>query len=272
MYLSQPALSTQIKGLESHLGVSLFTRNRRKVTLTPAGFVFQLDAEALVRQIAEIELRVRRVSSGDIGNLRIGFVASATPDLVPAVALAFKKQYPGVSLELKNITTTQQVEGLRNGTIDAGFVRLPLLEADLSVSLVHREPFAMVLSKTHPLAKRKDWELKDLAGEPFITYGERWAPAFYQRWTGICRAVGFTPNVVQETGEMDTAIALVAAGLGVAILPEGVTRRNRRILAIKVLTRQKIQSEIGIAVLTDRQTPLVKRLIAVAKHVGHLDQ
>ncbi len=252
--------------------MSLFTRTRRKVTLTPAGSAFQVDADALLQQIAEMELRVRRISLGDVGNLRIGFVASAMPGLVPAMVLAFRKQYPGVSLELKNIPTVQQVEGLRSGTIDVGFVRLPLPETDLSVSLVHREPFAMVLSKIHPLAKKKDWGLDDLAGEPFITYGERWAPAFYQRWTGICRAAGFTPNVVQETGEMDTAIALVAAGLGVAILPEGVTRRNRRILAIKVLTREKVQSEIGIAVLADRQTPLVKHLIAVAKHVGHLGQ
>ncbi|WP_184220667.1 LysR family transcriptional regulator [Granulicella aggregans] len=268
LHLSQPALSTQIKGLEAHLGVSLFMRNRRRVTLTPAGSVFQVDADALMQQLAEMELRVRRTSMGDIGNLRIGFVASATPGLVPAVVLAFKKQYPGVSLELKNVPTVQQVEGLRSGVIDAGFVRLPVTEADLSVSLVHREPFAMVLSKINPLTKKKDWGLEDLMGEPFIAYGERWAPAFYQRWTSICRAAGFTPNVVQETGEMDTAIALVAAGLGVAILPEGVTRRNRRILAVKVLSRQKIQSEIGVAVLADRQTPLVKRLIAIAKQVG----
>ncbi len=251
--------------------MSLFTRNRRRVTLTPAGSVFQVDADALMQQIAEMELRVRRTFTGEIGNLRIGFVASATPGLVPAVVLGFKKQYPGVSLELKNVPTVQQVEGLRSGTIDAGFVRLPLPEADLSVSLVHREPFAMVLSKIHPLAKKRDWGLEDLVAEPFIVYGERWAPAFYQRWTSICRAAGFTPNVVQETGEMDTAIALVAAGLGVAILPEGVTRRNRRMLAVKVLTRHKIQSEIGVAVLADRHIPLVKRLIAVAKQVGQLN-
>ena len=270
LHLSQPALSTQIKNLEADLGAALFLRNRRKVSLTPAGLVLLADAEALLQQIAAIELRVRRASAGDTGTLRIGFVASATLGLVPAVALAFKKQYPGVALELKNLPTVRQVEGLRSGTIDAGFVRLPLPEPGLSIALIDREPFAMVVSKNHPLAKKKDWRVEHLAGEPFIAYGERWAPAFYQSWTGICRLAGFTPNVVQETAEMDTAVALVAAGLGVAILPEGITRRNRRILAVKVLARQKIQSEIGIAVLADRQTPLVRRLIAVAQQVGSI--
>jgi DNA-binding transcriptional LysR family regulator len=160
------------------------------------------------------------------------------------------------------------VEALRNGTLDAGFIRMPLQEPDLSITLVNREPFAIVLPKGHPLSHKANLKLSDLAREPFIAYGERWAPAFYQTWTGLCREAGFTPNVIQETGEMDTAVGLVAAGLGVAILPEGITRRNRGILRIKVLLREKLRSEIGIAFAADRETPLLKHLVAVARQVG----
>ncbi len=238
------------------------------MALTPAGESLLSDATALLQQITDIELRVRRISLGDVGHLRIGFVASATLGLVPAVALAFKRLYPGVSFDLKNMSTVQQVEALQSGTIDAGFVRLPLRVRELSITTVDRESFAIVLSKSHPLARKADLEVGDLREEAFIAYGERWAPAFYQNWTGLCRAAGFTPNVIQETAEMDTAIALVAAGLGVAILPEGITHRNRKIVAVKVLQQEKIRSEIGIAVVTNRQTPLLKRLIAVAKEVG----
>ncbi len=268
LHLSQPALSTQIKALEEYLGTDLFARNRREVSLTAAGQAFLTDAEMLIQQIANIELRIKRISAGDSGHLRIGFVASATLGLVPNMALAFKKQYPNVSFELKNMPTVQQLDGIRNGLLDAGLIRMPLEEADMSITLVHREPFAVALPKNHPLARNRELRVRDLAHQPFIAYGERWAPAFYQTWTGICRDAGFSPNIIQETGEMDTAAALVAAGLGVAILPEGITRRNRKILAVRTLLREKARSEIGIAFASKRETPLLNRLVAVAKQVG----
>lgn len=267
LHLSQPALSAQIKSLEEHLGAKLFERNRRTVRLTPAGSALLADAESLLQQIAEIELRVSRISTGEIGHLRIGFVASATLEIVPAIALAFRRQYPGVDLQLKNLPTVQQVEALRNGTLDAGFVRMPLDENGLAVTLIHREPFALVLAKNHRLARDKTPALEELAQEPFIAYGRRWAPSFYDVWTAICQKAGFVPRVVQETAEMSTALALVAAGLGVAILPEGITRAHRRLVSVKVLEREKIRSEIGIATLATGQTTLLQHLIATAKQV-----
>ena len=268
LHVSQPALSTQVKTLEADLGADLFVRNRRRVSLTPAGQTFLADAESLLEQISQAELRVKQISSGDVGHLRIGFVASATLGLVPAVAVALKKQFPGVSFELKNMPTVQQVEALRSGTLDAGLVRMPLQAAGLAIALVDREPFAIALSKGHPLARKRKVQVSDLKQESFIAYGERWAPSFYQTWTGMCREAGYTPHVVQETGEMDTAVALVAAGLGVAILPEGITRRNRKILSVTVLLHEKANSEIGIAVATTRKTPLLERLISIAQQVG----
>jgi DNA-binding transcriptional LysR family regulator len=268
LHLSQPALSTQIKTLEEDLGADLFVRNRRSVSLTPVGQTFIVDAENLLKQIADTELRIKRISSGDVGHLRIGFVASATLGLVPAVAVALKKQYPGVSFELKNIPTVRQVEALRNGTLDAGLVRMPLQAAGLTIALVDREPFAIALSREHPLARKRNLQVSDLKLESFIAYGERWAPSFYQTWTGMCRDAGYTPHVIQETGEMDTAVALVAAGLGVAILPHGIARRSRSILSVTVLLHERRYSEIGIAVATDRKTPLLDRLISIAKEVG----
>jgi len=266
--LSQPALSAQVKALESHLNAELLERNRRSVRLTTVGAAFLLDAEALLEQIRDIELRVASISSGDIGHLRIGFVASATLEIVPAIAVAFRRQYPRVSLDLKNLPTVGQVEALRNGTLDAGFVRMPLAEKGISVVLVHREPFAIVVAKSHPLAREKKLAVSQLAGEKFISYGRQWAPAFYESWTGICRNAGYMPNVVQETAEMSTALALVSAGLGVAIVPEGITRGHRGRVAVTTLRREKIQSEIGMASISDRQSPLLRHLMGIAKQVA----
>ncbi len=268
LHLSQPALSTQIKTLEDDLGVSLFERNKRTVRLTRAGESFRADAEALLSNAAEAKKRAARFASGEAGHLRIAFVASATSELVPAVALAFRTKYPHVTLELKNLPTVAQVEALEARTIDIGFVRLPLSAPRLSITPLHSEPFAIVISKAHKLARLKKLTVAHLSKEPFVAYGQRWAPEFYQTWTGICRRAGFTPVIVQETAEMDTALALVGAGMGVAILPEGVAHRNRRTLKVVPLLSESTRSRIGIAVASDTIDPLRENLIALAKQVA----
>lgn len=267
LHLSQPALSAQIMALEADLGVLLLERNRRTVRLTRAGMSLLADAEVLLEQAAAAKLRASRYASGDAGHLRIAFVASATAELVPAIVLAFRANYPHVTLELKNLPTVVQVEALAARTLDAGFVRLPLTAPSLSITPLHGEPFALVIAKNHPLARQKRLTVAHLAQEPFIAYGQRWAPEFYQTWTGICRRAGFTPVVVQETAEMDTALALVAAGMGVAILPEGVANRYRRTLRVERLADEKVRSQIGIAVARDSVNPLTENLIALAQKV-----
>ena len=268
LHLSQSALSIQIQNLEAHLGVPLLARNRRSVRLTPAGESILADSEHLLKQIAAIELKAARIGSGEIGHLRIGFVASATAQLLPSIVVAFRKTHPGVSFDLTNIPTVSQIDALKNGAIDIGFPRLPLAVEGLSIEPIHREHFAIVLPKSHHLASDSALTVRKLADEPFIAYGRKWAPAFYDHWTELCRQAGFTPNVVQETAEMETALVLIAAGLGVAILPQEITRRSRAILAIKPLPTEKIVSEIGIAVVASRLTPLTQRFVALSKQIG----
>lgn len=267
LHLSQPALSAQIKALEEDLGTQLLERNKRTVRLTRAGESFRVDAEVVLDGAEEAKRRALRFASGEAGHLRMAFVASATPELVPAIALAYHARYPHVTLELKNMPTVAQVEALEAHTLDVGFVRLPLTAPKLAITRLHSEPFVMVLPKTHKLAREKNLTVAHLANEPFVTYGQRWAPEFYQSWTGICRRAGFTPVVVQETAEMDTALALVSAGMGVAIMPEGVANRRRRVLKIRPLLEDPTRSEIGIAVARDTSDPLRDNLLALAGQV-----
>lgn len=267
LHLSQPALSAQIKALEEELGTMLLARNRRMVKLTAAGESLLADAEVLLQDAEDARQRALRVASGEAGHLRIAFVASAMPELVPAIVLAFRTRYPLITLELKNLPTVLQVEALEARALDVGFVRLPLTAPGLAITPLHSEPFALAICKSHRLARKQHLTVADLAGEPFVTYAQKWAPEFYQTWTGICRRAGFTPVITQETAEMDTALALVAAGMGVAILPAGVVNRHRRVLKVSPLNRETARSQIGIAVARGGSNPLRENLIALAKRV-----
>jgi DNA-binding transcriptional LysR family regulator len=258
----------QIKALETHLGTALLERNRRTVRLTPAGAVFLPDAKALVQQITDVELRVARISSGNIGHLRIGYVASAMFQLIPSIVLTFQKHYPQVSLDLKFMSTIEQVASLRNETLDAGIVAMPLKEEGVEVTLIQSEPYAIVIPKNHRLARIKSLSVEHLRDEGFIVYGKRWSSSLYDAQSLLCRKAGFLPQIVQETGDIGSVLTLVAAGLGVSILPVNISLRFRDVLKVKVLSQEKLRCEYGIATLASRRTPLLLHLVTTAQRVG----
>lgn len=268
LHISQPALSNQIKLLEQSLEVPLFVRDRHSVALSAAGKELLDDAESLLADAEKFRQRARRTAGGARGVLRVGFVASATMDIVPRLTVALRKHFPEVSLQLKNIPSVAQIEQLKHCALDAGIVRLPLHESDIDVIPLHSEPFAIVFSKQHSLRARKVVTVRDLADESFIAYTEQQAPAFFQQWTGICRRAGFTPRIVQEVAEMETALALIAAGVGVGILPEGLAKRHARTLVVQSLRTEPVRSEIGLAFRKADTSALTRHLIASATEAG----
>lgn len=272
LHVSQPALSNQIRLLEEDIGARLFVRNQRSVSLDVVGKEILEDAERILNEVDELRERVTKASRGARGRLRIGFVASATTEIVPGLTIAFREHFPEATIELKNVPTVGQVESLRQRTLDIGIVRLPLGEADIEVLPLVSEPFAIVFSKQHALRARPDVTVRDLKGEAFIAYAERQAPAFFQHWTGLCRKAGFTPRVLQEVAEMETALALVAANVGVAIVPEGVAKRHSRSVVVRSLKKERIRSEIGLAFLKLNPPPLARRLVALASGAGLLER
>jgi LysR family transcriptional regulator, benzoate and cis,cis-muconate-responsive activator of ben and cat genes len=149
-------------------------------------------------------------------------------------------------------------------------VRLPLHEVDLDLIPLLSEPFAIVLSKQHRLRVQANISVRDLKHEQFVAYTEGQAPAFFQHWTGICRRAGFTPRIVQEVSEMETAVTLVAAGVGVGILPEGVARRYSRSLVVRSLREERVRSEIGLAFLKANPPSVAQQLIASVSQSGLL--
>ena len=249
IHLSQPALSLQIRALEEEVGVRLFERNRRKTTLTAAGFAFRDDAAAALSQLEQAIRMARLAASGKVGRLRIGFISTAGTEIVPDIVRQFRELNPEVEFSLRNILTAEQVQMLENGSLDIGFLRLPIGgHSALDVVTVHREPFVLVIPSSHPLAKRKSVRLRELAGQDFVMYERTYAPGFHDLIFGMLSDARIVPNVCQTAGEIPTLVSLVASGMGITILPASVVKRYiAPVVAREILDRIPM-SEIGIAV------------------------
>jgi DNA-binding transcriptional LysR family regulator len=239
--MAQPPLSQQIRLLENQLATSLFERGRRRVALTEAGRMLLPEARATLAQAARAEVVARRAGRGEIGELRIGLFASAPllPVFTRAV-LEFRRRLPDVHLALHESPTLEQVDALRRGQLDAGFLRCPSaadIPADIAAVELLREPLVALMRVDHPLAARPGpLTISALAAEKLIFFSRSVGTTLHAQLLDLCRAAGFEPYITQTARENSTLIGLVAAGLGIAVAPEslaqiqvaGVTHRRLR--------------------------------------------
>lgn len=216
--IAQPPLSMQIRDLERELGVTLFARTNRRVELTAAGRVFLEGARRTLAQLDGAIHDTQRAHRGETGRLRIGFVSSATYEVLPSLLRAFRDSYPDVVTHLRSATTCEQVAALRERDLDLGVLRLPVTDETLEWRVITEEPLAAVLPATHPLARRDRTPLAALVHESFIMYPRSDNPEIHDTIIAQCQRAGFSPNITQESGSMHAITALVAGGLGVALV------------------------------------------------------
>jgi DNA-binding transcriptional LysR family regulator len=270
IHLSQPALSLQIRALEEEVGVRLLERNRRKTTLTAAGVAFRDDAAGVVSQLDQAIRRARLAADGKLGLLRIGFISTAGNEIVPNLIRRFRESSPEVVFSLRNILTTDQIQMLSAGSLDIGFLRLPIGEhPELEVVEVHREPFVVVTPLSHKLAKRKKIALHELSGEDFVMYERSYAPGFHDLIFGMLQDAGVVPNVCQTAGQMPTLISLVDSGMGISILPASAVKHSGASVVACEIAGRKAMSEIAIAVNKGNRAAVVGNFRSLAlKELG----
>jgi DNA-binding transcriptional LysR family regulator len=220
IHISQPALTKQVRQLEQEVGGPLFIRGRHGAQLTPVGRLFAAEVGPLLRHADQVLGQVRRASRGEIGELRLGF-GIATRLLVPRLVTRFRRLRPGVLVTLQDTSTPLQLEALAEGTLDVGFVRLPV-EPPLAHLPVVEERLVLAVPepRREELARRSP---ATLAVEPFVELGATRSPSFHAHVLRVCAAYGFRPIVAQSATEFFTVLALVAAGMGVAVVPSAVT-------------------------------------------------
>ena len=227
--ISQPPLSQQIQALEEEMGARLLERTNRRVALTEAGRLFLDEARQVLAQVDRAVLLARRAHQGELGELRIGFTASAPfTSAIPRSIHAFRQAYPEVHLDLQEMSSRQIVEALQEERLQVGVIRSFQLPASLEAVELFSEPLVAVLRADHPLARDslEGLELAALAEEPFVFFPRSYGTGLYDQLQALARQAGFTPRISQEAGEAMTIIGLVAAGLGVSMLP-GSFRRTR---------------------------------------------
>jgi DNA-binding transcriptional LysR family regulator len=245
LHMAQPPLTAAIRRIEEELGQVLIERSNRVERLTPAGEVFLIEA--------------RRAGQGLTGSLRVTFVASAARDLLPSILRAFRARHADVALELHEATTAQQVTALREDRADIGIVVVPLPEAaQLTVARLRREELLVALPRRHRLASRQVLRLADLASESWILFPAGFGPGLHARIVDACRVAGFSPRVTQEAVQMETIVSLVAAGMGVSLVPPAMAKPRRSDVRFVRVTGAGSPVRYELALAYARPSPLVE--------------
>lgn len=244
--MQQPPLTRLLRGLEEELGTLLLRRLPRGVEPTEAGLVLLEEARAVLARAAMLEENVRRAARGEAGRLAVGFTSSAAlHPFVPAVLRHFREALPGVRMELDEAGTAELVEHVLLGRLDAAFVRSPVgTVGGLAVELVLEEPMLAALPAGHPLSlpEGPPLPLASLAGEAFILYRRKAGPGLYDSILAACREAGFTPAIAQEAPRLPATLSLVAAGLGISVVPASMRR-----LAVAGVAYRALEGRPGLS-------------------------
>jgi DNA-binding transcriptional LysR family regulator len=255
--VAQQSLSEQIRALERQVGAELFIRGPRGVQLTDVGAALLVEAKPLLARTDRMFDRMRRLAVGERQALHVGFLPSVGNYVLPPVVRAFAEAHPEIALNTEDLPIARLVEGLRDGRLDAGLTRPPLVD-DLATERVLREPVGVVLPVGHQLAAADEVDLADLAGEPWVlTPRSSWEP-WHRKYDQDFAAAGFSPNVVQRGTSVQSLLALVAAGVGVTRLP--LSARTLRDTGVVFVPLRNEYADVVVAWVDDRPRPVVEAL------------
>jgi DNA-binding transcriptional LysR family regulator len=266
VHIAQSALSQQIRHLERELGVELFERTTRRVDLTAAGRAFEAHARAIQARVQRAEGEAALIASGHAGRVSIGFVGTATYDVLPRLAQQVREELPEVELDLRGeMLNPELIDALAGGVLDLGLLRPDAdLPAELDVRRLRSEPLVAVLPAAHRLARRRRIPLIALAGEPFVVHSSGGRSSIHDQIMRACAEAGFQPDRVVEVGETATLVVFVAAGMGVAVVPEPVRSLGLEGVAYVGLTKAPT-IDLALAVPAAVTSPAARRVAAIVE-------
>ncbi|MEO8221394.1 MAG: LysR family transcriptional regulator [Specibacter sp.] len=257
LHMAQPPLSQQIRKLEEECKVALFVRNSRNVELTAEGEVLLEHARKVLTQFAVMESALIHARNGELGRLRLGFVSSAAISMVPGLVRQLHAQWPGIELQLREETTDVQLELIASGTLDAGIAREVRTVPGIGVTVLRHEPLVVAVSSDHSLAGRSNVALKELKGEAFITFPRSRISSLFDHISALLHAVGVDFTITQEAVQFPTILGLVAAHLGIAVVPESMRAFTIPGLVYLDIKDTNATSTVSLIYAADTPNPLL---------------
>jgi DNA-binding transcriptional LysR family regulator len=272
--VAQPALSRQIQDLEEELGFKLFDRLPRGVKISMAGKSFLEDARRILHEVNEATARARRVASGQSGTLRVGFVESISwHGVVPDAFRQFREQQPDAELQLKPLSSLEQIEAVHSGRLDAGFVfTIANMDRELAQLDVALLSLMLAAPKGHPLTRLKKLRLRDLTDTSFIWFPRRESPAYFDRLMQECFRGGLkTPHIVQEAVNEATILSLVSCRLGVAFVSSATRWRCPESVVLLPVADLNLPLPFALVWRKDNASPLLAKFVADVRSLPEVE-
>lgn len=219
LFISQPGLSRQIKQLEEELGVQLFERDKKHVELTAAGVFLKGEVDFVLNHLESTKQQLLEIAAGREGELRIGFLGSASNQVLPDLLKKLSLNFPKITTSLEELSNQTQVEMIQKDKLDLGFVRLASVPEDLEMKSVFRDSFSLVVPKDHSIQIGDFKSVAQFASQSFILFSSDYSNYYFEQIMGICRDAGFMPKIKHKSVHALTIFRLVENGLGVAIVP-----------------------------------------------------
>ena len=267
LHIAQPSLSHQIRQLEAELQTTLLRRTKRRVQLTEAGRVFLQEARDILAHADLAAARARRASLGEVGTLRIGFAYWIDPTNVIAAVRSFNSRNRAIQVELCTMSAPLQAVALRDERLEVGFVRPPISESTLSSEILLSEPFIVALPANHRLAMSEPVPLPALADESFVLVSRATGPTFYDLVLKICRDAGFAPHAPHEADQPQMVLGLVAAGMGISLVPASLRKTRLRGLVFRSVRESPPVLQTAIAWRRENAPPMVNEFLNHARRV-----
>lgn len=268
--MAQSPLSQQIRRLEREIGVQLFNRTTRAVSLTYAGEVLYERSARVLALAGDAVEASRKAAYGHLGQLSVGFTGAAAHDLLPPLVRIYAAEYPDVTLDVRgDLTTPAQVEQLLEGRLDVGVVRGPVAVQGLTVETIRAEPVGVMLHDSNPRARDSQIDLRDLRDEWFISLPSNPPATMYAVMLNACQSAGFVPKIRQTVSDTTALVALVASDMGVAMVPASLRHYASGGAVFRPLTATpEITVSLGVAYRESDATPLVEQFLETIRAVA----
>ncbi len=268
IHVSQPSLSRQVAALEAEIGVALLDRDKHRVSLTAAGKAYLGRARELLGGLDEAADLARRTAQGQVGRLALGFGGSAAYTLMPAVLRRFRARYPEVEVTLQQLPLTAQLDALREGRVDVGFLLLPVDDPSVRTERLMRDRMVAAVPSDHALARRREVALRSLSDEAFVAFPREGGLGYRDRMVELCLKAGFTPRIVREAAPLESIVGFVASGAGIALLP-AMARRLRVADVIYVpVTERFAFMDFALAWRPDAKMPAIDAFLATSRELA----